>query len=116
MDVLVSTGRLHAPLSVKDEIKDSAEKETLAKWCRKQSGFYIVEDKRVQQEVKKLMHEYQDPLRTKGIGGADPFVIGLAIVNGANWRVVSSESAANGKAQFQLRVGSAFSRNCITFA
>lgn len=98
LEELVSIGKLHAARSVKDEINDSDEERTLAKWCRRQTGFYVVEDESIQQEVRGLLQAYQDPQKRRGIRGADPFVIALASVKGSGWRVVSSERPSNGNA------------------
>ncbi len=98
MEKLVSEGRLRAVRPIRDEIQDSTEEKTLAKWCQAQSGFYVHEREEVQKAVTKIMTQFQTPKKTKGISGADPFVIAQALLGGDMWHVVSSENPANGNA------------------
>lgn len=98
MSGLISVGRLCAARAVKDEIKDSQEPFTLAKWCKRQNNFYIEDDERVQSKVKELMSQFHNPRKTSGISGADPFVISRAKLNGDHWYVVSEENPSNGNA------------------
>lgn len=95
---LIEDGRLRAVHSVRDEIKDSNKQDTLAKWCKGQKGFYFDEDEAVQCGVKEILGQFQNPKKVKGIGGADPFVIAFAKVQGDNWCVVTEENQANGNA------------------
>ena len=41
MENLIIEGRLRAVRFVRDEIKDSNDKLTLAKWCKAQNNFYL---------------------------------------------------------------------------
>ena len=100
MEALITDGRLLASRSVKDEIKDdpNATELTLAKWCRGQNGFYAEDNSDVQNVAIDLLDKYQNPLKKRGISGADPFVIARARVQGNDWCVVSAENPANGNA------------------
>jgi hypothetical protein len=94
---LIGEGRLRAVRYIRDvEIKDSDNDKSLAKWCKAQKEFYVDESEEIQQQVKELMAQYQNPKRKKGVSGADPFVIALASINGGNWCVVSEELPRNG--------------------
>ena len=96
MEDLVSEGRLRAVRYVKDEIQDSDDRETLAKWCRRQAGFYVDGDEAIQYKVREIMARFQVPKPPRGIANADPFVIARAALNGSDWHVVSSERPENG--------------------
>lgn len=93
---LIKEGRLHSIRAVHDEIKDSMRPVTLAKWCRSQADFYIEDDEAIQLKVRDIMAQFQSPKKLRGIGGADPFVIARALLNGANWYVVSHENPVTG--------------------
>ena len=98
---LINAGRLCSTRSVHDEIKDSDPKSSqinLAKWGKRQPGFYLEDDEEVQQKVREIMNNFQYPKKKRGISGADPFVIARAIRNGPAWHVVSNENPANGNA------------------
>lgn len=99
LEELVGHGRLFASRSVKDEILDSGDDDTLAKWCNSLNEFYIEDSFQVQQYVKMLMKCYQHPKKNKGIAKADPFVIGLAASSIIKGTVVSSERLSNGSIQ-----------------
>ena len=92
---LIQEGRLCTVRNVREEIKDSGDEVTLAKWCKAQDGFYHDDDEAVQVRVKELMGQFQSPKKKLGISGADPFVIARASINGAHWQVVSSENPYN---------------------
>ena len=98
MEQLVSAGRLRAVRYVRDEIKDSSEELTLAKWCRSREDFYLEDDEEIQALVSTIMGTFQVPKKPRGITNADPFVIARAKLGGNAWRVVSSERPANGNA------------------
>jgi hypothetical protein len=92
LSALIEEGRLRAIRHIRDgEIRDSEDDETLAKWCKAQEKLYVDESEEIQEKVKELLAQYQNPKRKKGISGADPFVIALACVNGGQWFVVSEE-------------------------
>ena len=96
MEALVAKGRLCAVRYVRDEIKDSDDELTLAKWCKAQGGFYCDDDEAIQLKVREIMERFQVPKKPRGIGNADPFVIARASLNGPEWHVVSSEKVAVG--------------------
>ena len=89
---LIDEGRLRTVRYVREEIKDADDEVTLAKWCKAQDGFYLDDDEEIQVKVKELMAQFQTPKKKFGIGGADPFVIARAVLNGPHWHVVSSEN------------------------
>ena len=93
---LIDQGRLRSVRAVRDEIKDSEEEMTLAKWCKAQAEFYTDDDEDIQLQVRQLMANFQSPKKKLGIDGADPFVIGRAVLNGQNWYVISNENPHNG--------------------
>ena len=98
MENLIIEGRLRAVRYVRDEIKDSDDELTLAKWCKAQNDFYLDDSDAIQIKVSGIMKEFQYPRKTRGIGNADPFVIAQAVIKGDQWCVVSSERLANGEA------------------
>ncbi|MEE8173274.1 MAG: DUF4411 family protein [Alphaproteobacteria bacterium] len=85
MEDLIAQGRLQAARSVKDEVGEGELRE----WCLAQHDFFVDEDEEIQKRVAGLMAAYQNPKKPRGIDGADPFVIALAVMNG--WHVVSAE-------------------------
>lgn len=95
---LIKEGRLRSTRSVQDEIKDSDSKLTLAKWCKSHIDFYMDDDVPVQGQVRQIMAKFQSPKKKFGIGGADPFVIARALLNGQHWYVISNENPAAGNA------------------
>ncbi len=60
---LINEGRLRTVRYVREEIKDSDDDVTLAKWCKAQDGFYLEDDEEIQIEVKELMARFQTPKR-----------------------------------------------------
>lgn len=96
MGGLISARRLRAVRSVCDEIEDSDEEVTLAKWCRKQDDFYVDENQEIQEKVRDMMKQFQNPKKSRGISGADPFVVAAALLDKETWCVVSSENPATG--------------------
>lgn len=98
MESLITEGRLRAVRYVGDEIKDSDDDVTLAKWCKAQDDFYLDDDEEIQIKVSEIMAQFQNPKKIRGIGNADPFVIARAAINGDDWHVVSSEKPATGNA------------------
>ena len=98
MENLIIEGRLRAVRYVRDEIRDSDDERTLAKWCKAQNGFYLDDSDAIQITVREIMDKFQNPKKTRGISNADPFVIAQADINRDKWCVVSSEKPANGNA------------------
>ena len=103
MENLIIKGRLRAVRHVRDEIKDSDDELTLAKWCKAQNDFYLDDSGAIQIKVREIMNEFQNPKKTRGISNADQFVISQAVINGDKWCVVSSERPANGDAHKKTR-------------
>ena len=95
---LIAQGRLRSTRAVQEEIKDGLSKVTLAKWCKSHIDFYIEDDPPAQLQVREIMANFQSPKKKLGIGGADPFVIARAILNGPHWYVISNENPAAGNA------------------
>ena len=96
---LIKEGRLRSVRAVQDEIKDSdpqSKQINLCKWCKAQAGFYLPDDEAIQLKVRDIMAAFQNPQKTRGISGADPFVIARAALNGSPWHVVSNESPHTG--------------------
>jgi hypothetical protein len=101
MAELIVHGRLRSVRAVQDEIKDAdptAKHMTLPKWCKEQTGLYLEDDEAIQLKVRDIMRMFQNPKKRRGIGGADPFLVARALLNGANWYVVSNENPAAGNA------------------
>jgi hypothetical protein len=113
MEELISAGRLRAPKAVFDEIRPGDDCHARAK---AQTELFLEETVAVQRIVRRLMATHHDPARpTKGINGADPFVIAMARDGGAHWSVVADEhpgSLQNRKIPF---VCNAEGVRCITF-
>lgn len=91
VEQLIAAGRLRCSREVKDEIE--YENEGLKDWLKAQTDLCIDSDHAIQGVVIDLMnkfHNYAKP--DKGINGADPFVIGVAITQATNpWTVVTGE-------------------------
>ena len=86
---LIGAGRLRAPKAVFDEIRPGDDCHA---WARAQAEPFLEETVSVQRIVRRLMATHHDPARpTKGINGADPFVIAMARDGGAHWSVVADE-------------------------
>ena len=114
MEELIDAGRrLRSPKAVLDEIRPG---DDCHKWCKDQTALFLEEPVSVQRIVRHLMATHHDPVRpTKGINGADPFVIAMASAGGAHWSVVADEhfgSLENRKIPF---VCNAERVRCITF-
>jgi hypothetical protein len=89
MEELVDAGRLRSPKAVLDEIRPG---DDCHKWCKERSALFLEEPVAVQRIVRRLMAAHHDPARpTKGINGADPFVIAMAMDAGPHCTVVADE-------------------------
>jgi hypothetical protein len=89
MEELISAGRLRAPKAVFDEIRPGDDCHA---WAKAQTELFLEETVAVQRIVRRLMATHHDPTRpTKGINGADPFVIAMARDGGAHWTGVADE-------------------------
>jgi len=113
MEELISAGRLRAPKAVFDEIRPGDDCHA---WAKAQTELFLEETIAVQRIVRRLMATHHDPARpTKGINGADPFVIAMARDGGAHWTVVADEhpgSLQNRKIPFVCNTEGV---RCITF-
>ena len=113
MEALIDAGRLRAPKAVLDEIRPGDE---CHKWAKAQPALFIEESVAVQRIVRQLMVTHHNPAKpTKGITGADPFVIAMAKDTGPHCAVVSDEhpgSSDNRKIPF---VCNAERVRCLTF-
>jgi hypothetical protein len=89
MEALIDAGRLRAPKAVFDEIRPG---DDCHNWCKEQSALFLEESVAVQRIVRQIMATHYDPARpTKGISGADPFVIAMAKNTGPHCAVVADE-------------------------
>jgi hypothetical protein len=89
MEELIDAGRLRAPRAVFDEIRSGDDCHA---WAKAQTLLFLEETVAVQRAVRRLMATHHDPARpTKGISGADPFVIAMVSEGGASWSVVADE-------------------------
>jgi Domain of unknown function (DUF4411) len=113
IEELISTGRLRAPKAVLDEIRPG---DDCYRWAKSQTTLFIEESASVQRIVAQLMATHFNPDKpSKGINGADPFVIAMAKAGGPHWIVVCDEhhgTSENRKIPF---VCSSEKINCITF-
>ena len=91
VEQLIADGRMRASREVRDELR--VKNDPCFQWVKAQSGLFVDSDVEIQNVVTQLMGQYFDPNKPdKGIGGADPFVIGLAAVQSPNpWVVVTGE-------------------------
>jgi hypothetical protein len=113
VEELIGSGRLRAPRAVFDEIRPGDDCHA---WARAQTDLFMEETVDVQRIVRRLMAAHHDPASpTKGISGADPFVIAMTIDGGSRWAVVADEhpgSRENRKIPF---VCNAERVRCMTF-
>jgi hypothetical protein len=113
VEALIAAGRLRAPKAVMDEIRSGDE---CHRWARAQTALFVEESVSVQGIVRRLMQTHHDPTRpTKGINGADPFVIAMAKDGGAGWIVVSDEHPGSAESRKIPFVCSVESVECINF-
>ncbi len=91
MEQLISDGRLRASREVRDELEP--RNDDCFNWSKEQQDLFVDSDNAIQTVVAELMEQYFNPEKPdKGIGAADPFVIGLAAVqNPTPWVVVTGE-------------------------
>jgi hypothetical protein len=113
MEALVADGRLRAPKAVMDEIRSG---DDCHKWAKAQTGLFIEESVAVQGIVRRLMATHHDTARpTKGINGADPFVIAMAKDGGTGWVVVSDEHPGSAESRKIPFVCGRENVECINF-
>jgi hypothetical protein len=113
MEELIDAGRLRSPKAVLDEIRPG---DDCHKWSKEQFALFLEEPVAVQRIVSRLMATHHDPAKpTKGINGADPFVIAMAKHEGPHCAVVADEhpgSRENRKIPFVCNHENV---RCITF-
>src|SRR5262245_51890315 len=94
MEGLVASRRAIAPSFVIGELE--VGDDSLHRWAKTQTGFSVSEQAEVQNDAASLLAEYYDPNKpTKGINGADPFVIALACAASPQLVVVTAEHPGN---------------------
>jgi hypothetical protein len=102
-----------SPKIVLDEIRPG---DDCHKWAKAQAALFFEESVAVQRIVRQLMATHHDPARpTKGISGADPFVIAMAMDARPHCTVVADEhpgSRENHKIPFVCNHENVL---CITF-
>ncbi len=105
MEQLIAEGRLRASREVRDEL--DKQDDALLAWAKGHPDLWVESGDAVQGVVAELMAQYFNPQKPdKGIGNADPFVIGVAATEGAHWAVVTGEkpgSVENPKIPFVCR-------------
>jgi hypothetical protein len=87
---LIAAGDLRASREVLDELL--RQDDDLAQWAKDQEDLFLEDSEAVQDAVTVLMDKYYKPDKPdKGINGADPFVISLAMTTGPAVTVISGE-------------------------
>lgn len=113
IEELIAEGRLIAPLVVRDEIRPGDELHT---WAKGQDGLFLEEDEAIQRHVRRLMRDHSNPQKPhKGINGADPFVIAMALERGRPWAVVANENPGSAENRKIPYVCNAVGIECINF-
>lgn len=91
LDELIEAERLFSSTEVLKEIK--RKDDELYEWCKPRAHLFLPIDDDIQDHVIEIMGAYPRLVDTiKGRSGADPFVIGLARMNGQPWHVLSEEN------------------------
>jgi hypothetical protein len=94
VEALIAAGDLRASREVLDELQ--RQDDELSKWAKDHADLFVEDSDEVQDAVSALMNKYFDPIKPeKGISGADPFVIGLAMASKPPLTVVSGEKAGS---------------------
>ena len=89
VEELIAAGRLRSPRAVMDEIRPGDDCHA---WCKAQTELFVEESADAQRIVRQLMAAHHNPGKPhKGINGADPFVIAMAIDGRPHWSVVADE-------------------------
>jgi hypothetical protein len=113
MEELLDAGRLRTPRAVLDEIRPG---DTCHDWAKVQTALFIEESIAVQRIVRQIMARHHDPAKpTKGISGADPFVIAMAKDGGTHRSVVADEHSGSRKNRKIPFVCNAEGVRCMTF-
>jgi len=99
VEALIAAGDLRASKEVLEELQ--RQDDDLNKWAKDHPALFVEDSDPVQDAVTALMDKYFNQDKPdKGINGADPFVIGLAMTSNPVLTVVSGEkpgSAENPK-------------------
>ncbi|MBU4266266.1 MAG: DUF4411 family protein [Candidatus Altiarchaeota archaeon] len=77
IELLIKNDRLVAPKEVFNEIKEIDD--SLSRWAKKQSKFFIPPNPRQIEIVKDILKEFPSLIKISGTYDADPWVIALAI-------------------------------------
>jgi len=81
MDGLIKAGRLRATEEVLIELEK--RDDGVHKWAKKRKKLFVPIDDRTQQSVSSILADHEKLVDTrKNRSSADPFVIGLAVVEG----------------------------------
>lgn len=87
---LIAKGELQASREVYEELQ--RQDDDLFQWAKDHPNLLVEVNDPVQDAVTALMDKYFNPEKPeKGISGADPFVIALAMTGQPQWTVVSGE-------------------------
>ena len=90
VEALIAAGELKASKEVLEELQ--RQDDDLSKWAKNYPDLFVEDSEQVQDAVTGLMDKYFNPEKPeKGISGADPFVIGLAMTANPLLTVVSGE-------------------------
>lgn len=90
VETLIAAGDLRASREVLEELQ--RQDDDLVAWAKNHPALFVEESDAVQDAVTVLMDKYFNPDKPeKGISGADPFVIGLAMTTHPIPAVVSGE-------------------------
>ena len=92
LDELIKGGDLGATEEVLIELEK--RDDGIHKWAKKRKRMFVAIDKRIQEAVSAILKDHEKLVDTrKNRSAADPFVIGLAVVEGC--AVVTGERATN---------------------
>ncbi len=114
VEALIAAGDLRASKEVLDELQ--RQDDDLYKWAKDYPALFIEDSDQIQDAVTALMDNYFNPEKPdKGINGADPFVIGLAMTKNPVLTVVSGEKPGTKENPKIPYVCGAEKVPCITF-
>jgi hypothetical protein len=113
IEELFASQRLRSPKTVRDEIRSGDECHT---WCKAHAELFIEESTVVQRVVRRLMAIHQNLAKPhKEIGGADPFIIAMAKVEGPHVVIVADEHPGSDENRKIPYVCTAEGVQCISF-
>lgn len=114
VEALIAAGDLRASKEVLEELRP--QDDDLYKWAKDHPDLFVDDSDQIQDAVTALMDKYFNHEKPdKGISGADPFVIGLAMTENPALTVVSGEKPGtkeNPKIPYVCGEGDVL---CITF-